>query len=42
VQIIIGAISDVVSEVVSGELEEGDTIVLNPTMEFQPGSAFGR
>lgn len=34
VDVILGASSDVNSEVISGDLSEGDTIVLNPPLEF--------
>jgi HlyD family secretion protein len=39
----LGATSDTYSEVVGGDLEEGDTIVLNPPaiIEFGPGSSGG-
>jgi HlyD family secretion protein len=37
VAITLGASSDTVSEVVAGELQEGDQIVLNPPTEFESG-----
>jgi HlyD family secretion protein len=37
VQITLGASSDTVSEVVSGDLQEGDSIVLNPPTQFESG-----
>lgn len=38
VPITIGAISDSTSEVVGGDLQEGDQVVLNPPVEFNTGS----
>lgn len=35
VKITLGASSDVMSEVIGGELKEGDLIILNPPIEFQ-------
>jgi HlyD family secretion protein len=34
VTIVLGASSDINSEVIDGELKEGDTIVLNPPLVF--------
>jgi HlyD family secretion protein len=42
VNITIGAISDLQSEIIAGDLKEGDVIVLNPPVEFSPqGGPFG-
>ncbi len=41
VQVQIGAISDFQSEIVSGDIKVGDTIVLNPPMEFTMGPGMG-
>ena len=38
VPITIGAISDATSEVIDGDLQEGDQVVLNPPVEFSTGS----
>jgi HlyD family secretion protein len=44
VEIEIGASSDTLSELVSGDVKEGDTIILNPTIDFSrfssPGMGF--
>jgi hypothetical protein len=37
IPITIGAISDIQAEIVESELREGDTIVLNPPVEFPAG-----
>jgi HlyD family secretion protein len=43
VQVTLGASSDLYSEVVDGELNAGDTVVLNPpSMLFQGGPMGGR
>jgi hypothetical protein len=34
VAITLGASSDIVSEVTGGDLQEGDTIILNPSMDL--------
>jgi hypothetical protein len=36
VEITIGASSDLQSEVIEGDIEVGDTLVLNPPTEFNP------
>ncbi|MAT43599.1 MAG: hypothetical protein CL609_14775 [Anaerolineaceae bacterium] len=41
VQIEIGAMSDFQSEVVGGDIKVGDTIVINPPMEFSMGPGMG-
>ncbi len=40
VPITIGAISDTTSEVIGGDLQEGDQVVLNPPVEFNTGSPY--
>ena len=40
VAITIGAISDTTSEVIGGDLQEGDQVVLNPPVEFNTGSPY--
>jgi HlyD family secretion protein len=45
VPVVLGASSDTDSEVIGGELQVGDLIVLNPPLEFEqggPGSFFGQ
>lgn len=42
VEIQIGAISDLQSEIIGGDVKEGDVIVLNPPTEFDPGGMGGR
>lgn len=43
VQVKIGASSDTVSQIISGDVKEGDTIVLNPPLTATgPGMMFGR
>jgi HlyD family secretion protein len=37
----LGASSDTVSVVAGGDVEEGDTVILNPPVEFGPGGPFG-
>lgn len=41
VKITLGASSDTVSEVVSGDLKEGDLIILNPSTTLIPGGGMG-
>ena len=42
VDITIGSTSDLQSEIIEGDIEEGDVIVLNPPLEFEPqGGPFG-
>ncbi|HZW05221.1 MAG TPA: hypothetical protein VFF68_14910, partial [Anaerolineaceae bacterium] len=38
VRVEIGAISDTHSEILSGDVKAGDVVVLNPPMQFGPGS----
>jgi HlyD family secretion protein len=40
VEIDLGASSDTVSEVLSGELAEGDAVILNPPVDLQGGNGF--
>lgn len=37
----LGASSDTVSVVAGGDVKEGDTVILNPPVEFGPGGPFG-
>ena len=37
IEIRLGASSDIMSVVVGGDLKEGDKVILNPQLEFQPG-----
>jgi len=41
VEIRLGSTSDAVSEVISGDLQEGDLIVLNPPSVFGSGGPMG-
>jgi HlyD family secretion protein len=42
VEVVLGASSDTVSELVSGEVKEGDTIILNPSADFSSFTTSGR